>query len=341
MEFVCYANWDALPTSAEDLFAQTARDSIFFSRPWFENLHQHAPAQHQRLRLACVLDDQQVMAILLLEMRSEQHWYALSNLYSSLYTLLLTDDAQQEVVDCLALGLSRLPFASLRLEPIAEDDPQMHRFEQAIRALGIACHRRFRFYNWVHQTHGQTFADYLQARPARLRNTLARKQRKLAREYNYTIRLFTDQDLQLALQDYDTVYQKSWKANELYGEFIQGLAYRLAEQGWLRLAILYINNQPVAAQFWFVVHGRASIFKLVYDQQWAHYSPGSILSRYLMAQVIDNEQVSEIDFLTGNDAYKQDWMSERRERYVLHCIKQTEPERGVARLRKWLRGFIQ
>ncbi|MFU8837818.1 MAG: GNAT family N-acetyltransferase [Thiohalomonadaceae bacterium] len=341
MEFACYHNWEALPASADALFAQTARDSIFFSRPWFENLHRHAPAQHQQLRLACVLEGTQVLAILPLEMRSEQHWYALTNLYSSLYTLLLADDAQQAVIDCLALGLSRLPFRALRLDPIAADDPQVSRLEQAMVALDMNCQRRFRFYNWIHRTNGQRFEDYLQARPARLRNTLARKQRKLSREHGYMIRLYTDRDLPLALQDYDAVYQKSWKANELYGEFIEGLTQQLAEQGWLRLAILYIKNQPVAAQFWFVVHGRASIFKLVYDQQWGHYSPGSILSSYLMAQVIDNEQVSEIDFLTGNDSYKQDWMSERRERQVLYCIKQTKPKRGTERLREWLRGFIQ
>ena len=33
----------------------------------------------------------------------------------------------------------------------------------------------------------------------------------------------------------------------------------------------------------------------------------------MMEHVIDVDQVEEIDFLTGNDAYKQDWMSARGE----------------------------
>lgn len=37
------------------------------------------------------------------------------------------------------------------------------------------------------------------------------------------------------------------------------------------------------------------------------------------------DKVEEIDFLTGNDAYKQDWMSRRRERSALSCVKNARP----------------
>jgi len=90
--------------------------------------------------------------------------------------------------------------------------------------------------------------------------------------------------------------------------------------------VLYIGEKPAAAQFWFVVHGKASIFKLVYDDDWKHYSPGSILISYLMKHVIETDKVEEIDFLTGNDAYKQDWMSERRQRWILSFYKPYEPK---------------
>jgi hypothetical protein len=177
------------------------------------------------------------------------------------------------------------------------------------------------------------------SRPSRVRNTIARKARKLEREHGYSIRLFQDTDLPQALRDYDTVYQKSWKANELYGQFIEGLAETLSTAGWLRLAVLYAAQEPIAAQFWFVAYGKASIFKLVYDQEWKHYSPGSVLTSYLMQHVIDIDKVTEIDFLTGNDAYKLDWMTERRERQVLTLIKAQEPEHPGRRFSNWLRRF--
>jgi CelD/BcsL family acetyltransferase involved in cellulose biosynthesis len=45
-----------------------------------------------------------------------------------------------------------------------------------------------------------------------------------------------------------------------------------------------------------------------------------------MAYVIDTDKVEEIDFLTGNEAYKQDWMSERRERWGLTCVNRRKPK---------------
>jgi hypothetical protein len=48
-----------------------------------------------------------------------------------------------------------------------------------------------------------------------------------------------------------------------------------------------------------------------------------------MEYVIDTDRVEEIDFLTGNDAYKQDWMSERRERFLLSCVKISAPQAGM------------
>jgi hypothetical protein len=339
MEFVCYADWNQLPESAASLFSRAANDSIFFSRTWFENLLRNAPTDRKAVLLACVVEDGNVLALLPLEMRSRQHWYSFTNLYSSLYTLLLAEHKQGEVIECLAGGLSRLPFSSLRLDPVSGDDRNLQGFQQAMESLGIPCHRTFRFYNWIHRAQGQSFDDYMAARPARVRNSIARKERKLARDHGYTIRLFTNSGLQQAMADYNAVYQRSWKAGELYGDFIEGLVRGLSEQGWLRLAILYVDEMPVAAQLWFMANGKASIFKLAHDEHWRRYSPGSILTKYLIRHVIDNDKAAEIDFLTGNDAYKQDWMSERRERWTLYCINRPKPRQGVSRVLKWLQGL--
>ena len=67
---------------------------------------------------------------------------------------------------------------------------------------------------------------------------------------------------------------------------------------------------------------------------------------YLMEYVIDTDKVDEIDFLTGNDRYKQDWMSERRERWELTCVRKSEPEvkanrffRTFHSLKNWTKTF--
>ena len=331
MEFVCYTDWNQLPESANALFDDGSRASIFFSRPWFENLTTTVLQDDQSLLLACVVEGDEILAILPLVRRGD-HLFSLTHLYSSLYGLLLVPRDQQEILQCLARGIKQMSVDSLRLDPVAEDDPDLQMLQQVMESSGIESHRRFRFYNWIHRVQGQSFKDYMASRPSRVRNTIARKLRKLKREHGYEIRLYTDQSLQQALADYNTVYRSSWKAFEQFDDFIEGLAYSLSAAGWLRLAILYIEDKPAAAQFWFVAHGKASIFKLVYDEAWKQYSPGSILISYLMEHVIDIDKVEEIDFLTGNDAYKQDWMTERRVRWGISFVKPCKPMGTGARI---------
>ena len=345
MEFACFSTWGQLPESADGLFAHAEQESIFFSRAWLEEVVSESLQGEQALTLACVIEEDRVLALLPLMSKEAAHLDSLSHLYTSLSTLLVSESAQQPVYDCLVHGLGSLHTRSLKIDPVAENDEKLLRLERSLQSAGFSCHRHFRFYNWIHRTEGQSFADYMATRPARVRNTVARKQRKLEREHGFRIRLYSGDDWPQGLADYDIVYRASWKAHELFDDFIRRLADTLYQRGWLRLAVLYIADQPVAAQFWFVANGKASIFKLHYDQQWKQYSPGSILTRFMMEQVIDIDRVEEIDFLNGNDAYKQDWMSQRRVRWTLYCAKprqnQTRTEKIAGSINGWAKRLAR
>ncbi len=338
MKFVCYTDWDQLPESANALFEQAQRDSLFFSRPWFESL---TAALDESMVLVCVVAESKVLAILPLLKSAGTTGYALKHRYSSLYSLLLADNDQQRVLACLVDGLSQLPLNALLLEPVADNDARLNSLQGAMEAAGYSCDRVFRFYNWFLRVQGQSFADYMAARPARLRNTIARKARKLEREHGYDIRLFVEDEVPPKMPDYYAVYNASWKANEQYAGLVDDMVARFSKAGWTRLAVLYIKGQPAAAQLWFVHHGKASIFRLSYDQAWKQYSPGSILMSYLMEYVIDTDKVEEVDFLVGNDAYKQDWMSDRRERFAWSGVKTATPagwyQRSVGSLQRMLK----
>lgn len=325
MKFIYYTDWQQLPESARALFAQAEKGSIFFSRPWFENLTAAAPDDASTVLLACVVEDGKVLAILPLLKTEGNSGYSLKHRYTTHYSLLLTQDDQQQVLTCMAEGLARLPLKALLLEPVADNDTRLNKLQQSMQAAGFNCERVFRFYNWVYRVQGESYAGYMAARPARLRNTISRKQRKLEREHDYRIQLYTGREVPPRMCDYYTVYNASWKANEQYVDFLDGIVAGFSKQGWARLAVLYVEDKPVAAQLWFVAHAKASIFRLVYDKVWKAYSPGSILTSFLMEHVIDTCKVEEIDFLTGNDAYKQDWMSDRRERFALSCVKNIKP----------------
>lgn len=321
MEFLCITQWDQLPDSANTLFSQYENESLFFSRPWFENLIATTLEHNHSMLLACVFEGDDTLAIFPLIQSPDGHLSSLAHTYSSLYTLLLADKNQSDVLACLAEGLNDLSASMLSLKPFDPNDNNINKLQHALEKVGFSCHRGFRFYNWIYRVDGETFDEYMSKRPAILRNTIKRKQRKLAREHGYEIRLFTDENSEQALTDYTIAYNASWKAHEQYNDIIKGLVERFARQGWLRLAVLYVDGLPIAAQLWFVVGKKASIFRLAYQEDWKQYSPGSVLTHYLMHRVIDTDKVDEIDFLTGNEKYKQDWMSERRERWGMTCGK--------------------
>jgi hypothetical protein len=323
LKFISYTDWAQLPESANALFEQAGRDSLFLSRQYFECLT--AALDHDSMLLACVVDDRDVLAILPLLRSDTNTGYALKHRYSAFYSLLLSADDQQRVLACLLEGLDQLSLNALLLEPVSEDDVRLKTLQSAMEAAGYTCDRVFRFYNWYLRVQGQSFAEYMAARPAHLRNTIARKQRKLEREHGYEICLFTGAEVPPKMADYYAAYTASWKANEQYASLVDDMVAKFSRAGWTRLAVLYIKGQPAAAQLWFVHHGKASIFRLSYDQAWKQYSPGSILMAYLMAYVIDNDKVDEVDFLTGNDAYKQDWMSDRRQRFAWSAVKPVAP----------------
>jgi len=296
------------------------------------------------------VDGNKVLVILPLVKSDGSTWYSLKHRYTTHYSLLLADDDQQQVLTCLVQGLSQLPFKALLLEPVADDDSRINGLQKIMETAGYNCERLFRLYNWIYRVQGQSYEEYMAARPAWLRNTISRKKRKLDREHGFKIRLFTGDQVPRAMSDYYAVYTASWKANEQYVGFLDGIVADFSRPGWSRLAVLYVSRenvkeedvsgehvkgQPVAAQLWFVLHGKASIFRLAYDKAWKQYSPGSILTSFLMEYVIDIDKVEEIDFLTGNEAYKQDWMSERRERFALSCVKS---EKAAGRYEQFVRS---
>ncbi len=344
MKFVCYSGWSQIPESANPLFAHAAQGSIFFTRQWFECLTASALEPEHSMLFACVEDEGRVMAILpLMECTGVKTWYALSHGLTPIYSLLLAEDKQGQVLECLAQSLDQFPVNGLLLEPVSKDDININRLARLLENAGYKCEYNFRQYNWIYKLQGQSFEEYMAGRPALLRNTISRKSRKLERDHGYEIRLFTEGDQVLKhMPDYHIVYNASWKQNEIWNADYQNCFIEaFARAGWSRLAILYIKDQPVAAQLWFVHHNKASIFRLAYDKAWRQYSAGSILTSFLMKYVIDTDKVDEIDFLTGNDAYKQDWMSERRECFMLSCIKSKKSASRYEKVSNFLKQFLK
>src|SRR4029077_5168672 len=101
------------------------------------------------------------------------------------------------------------------------------------------------------------------------------------------------EELKRGINDYQRIYAASWKEPEAFPEFIPQLLRRSAEKGTLRLGVLYVDAEPAAVQIWLVAGGKATIYKLAYDERFARLSVGSILTKAMFDHVIDTDGVVE------------------------------------------------
>lgn len=169
---------------------------------------------------------------------------------------------------------------------------------------------------------GRDFATYWASRPGRLRTLVRRKGRASPYTLSITDRLTDD-----LWADYVDVHARSWKQPEPGLGFLRALAEQESAAGTLRLGFARLDGRAVATQLWTVEHGVALIHKLSHDRDHDAGSPGTLLSHAMFAQAIDDDRVTLIDYGTGDNSYKSDWMEER---IPLHRIDAFNPRRASA-----------
>lgn len=198
----------------------------------------------------------------------------------------------------------------LRLQGCDPEQPGMAAFLDGLQEGGLAVARFGNFANW-HETVSD-FESWWAARPSRLKSTVRRK-RKAAERAGVE---FADmnENFEQAIAVYEDIYRASWKEAEPHPAFMACLIRRLGGAGMLRMGIMSMAGRAVAAQVWLVGGGRGTIFKLAHREDAAAYSPGTLLTHWMTEKLVRADGLRELDFGRGDDAYKKDWLAERRMR---------------------------
>lgn len=294
---------------------------VFQTRAWFANLLAVGfmePPGH--LALWWPPQERQLCLHLMRE-QNGKGLASLSNYYSCLYGPEgFAQDLHEPDWRLLCGAIGSLPDSFvIRLQPLDVTSSWLGALERGLRETGYWTDRFFCFGNWYQPVPLGGFQAYWPQRPSALRHSVERGRRRLDRSGRWSIHITRGDadDLDAAIGAYEQVYAQSWKQPEPCPGFIPGLIRTAAREGWLRLGVLWFNGQPLAAQLWLVHAGKANIYKLAYVQGFEKFSAGSVLTAALMQHVMDIDRVEEVDYLSGDDAYKADWMAMRRERVGL------------------------
>jgi hypothetical protein len=252
---------------------------------------------------------------------------ALGNWYSFRTRPLASDGADAEALwAAIARDLARRT-RRVTLSALPDEGGEAQALARAFRRAGWLVEVSACDTNHILDVGTRSFAEYLAARPGPLRTTLKRKAKKVE------VTLLRAFDA-AAWDDYETIYRQSWKPSEGSPAFLRAFAEAEGAAGRLRFALAHAEidaedgqkrRLPVAAQFWTVEGGTAFIHKLAHVEAAKPLSAGTTLSAALFEEVIDRDRVSLVDFGTGDDGYKRDWMERQRVRYRIEALRPWHP----------------
>ena len=285
---------------------------------WWQGLADHCGLKP----FVAVARDADAFALIALS-REDHRLAALSNWYTFRFRPILSGDAN--LLGALAKALAH-HASRITLTGVPDEDGSARCLESAFRSAGWLVRREPCDINHVLPVNARPYESYIASRPGKLRTTLKRKSGKV------DARVLTHFDPD-AWAQYEAIYAQSWKPEEGSPAFLRRFAEAEGRAGRLRLGVAYPADAPespaIAAQMWTVEGGTAFIHKLAHRESAKPLSPGSVLSAALFRHVIDVDKVNLVDFGTGDDPYKRDWMEAQRLRYRLDMFRPLAP-------RNWL-----
>lgn len=343
-----YSSLEELPAALLNLFQQVGHQSVFQTLPWIQNFAKTAMGPGEKVRIyGSPGQAGRGSPAGMLLMRScgdskpssgPRELRGLANYYSSFYAphLDLSTTKSRDTLGALVRMIAKEQprWDSIDLKPLDVDSECFSALKEEFRAAGFVLQTYFDAGNWFEPVNGRTYKEYLDGLRSSVRNIAKSKNKKIERSGRVRHEILTAaKGLEDGIAAYDKVYATSWKIAEPYPHFIPGLIRTFAHQGELRLGLAYVDGEPAAAQIWIVHSGVASIYKIAYDPKFRDLSVGTYLTTRMMEYAIDVDRVNEVDYLTGDDNYKRDWMSQRRERWGILALNPRTPRGalGIAR----------
>jgi len=157
--------------------------------------------------------------------------------------------------------------------------------------------------------------EFMKGKSSNFRQQLKRKQNRIYKSGDIVLRKFEKlDDVNLLWEAVKKIEKNSWKAengsaiinsqNQI--NFYKKLLELSAEQGWLFCHILYIDKTPIAHDLGLLFSNKYYQLKNSFDKRYQEFSPGIVL-RSIIMKLLFEMNVSECDFMWGEDSWKKLW----------------------------------
>jgi CelD/BcsL family acetyltransferase involved in cellulose biosynthesis len=235
-------------------------------------------------------------------------------------------------------ALARLGRSRLALASMIESTREIEVARRALRAEGFRVYRRGGTSS-PYLALPETWEALLRGVSRNLRSQVGARRRRLERAGELRFRTVTGgPELASAIDTLLRLEHSGWKQRQgtsilsdprseaLYRSFAVGAA----ERGWLRLQLLELDGEAIAADYGCSFAGTAFLLKTGFEERHASSSPGLVLRAAVLQAAIE-EGCRAYDFLGGADGYKLRWGATIHKRVVLRAYSgpATLPETAV------------
>lgn len=185
---------------------------------------------------------------------------------------------------------------------------------------------------------GADFEAYLAGRSRNFRSQLRRRRRSLERDHDVRFRwTHAIEEIAEDMATLHRLHEQRWRDRErpsaLSGEraaaFLSQFAAACHAQGWLRLCVLEVDGEPVAAWFGWRLGERFSYYQAGFDPRWADRSVGLVLLAETV-RVAAEERAREYDLLLGDEDFKRRFANSARHVETLLAAPWLHPTRLLA-----------
>jgi CelD/BcsL family acetyltransferase involved in cellulose biosynthesis len=162
----------------------------------------------------------------------------------------------------------------------------------------------------------QSMNIFLEGLYGKFRKNLRRCMRHLMKDYGKVELKKYNQfgSVKDAMETFFKLHQKRWASKQMPGvfntqticDFYLDVARKFADNGWLALYFLAVNDEPIAAHYCFEYKQKMYFALSGFDLSYARYSVGNLLTLKIIEKCIE-EGLQEFDFMKGDEPYKSKW----------------------------------
>lgn len=180
----------------------------------------------------------------------------------------------------------------------------------------------------------ESFDIFMKELNRKQRQSLNRNLRRLQQSYSVEFKNYKDFGFSVdeAMRLFFKLNEMRWKERGLPGvfekegsalkDFHLSIAKCFAENGWLGLYFLTLNDDPVSALYGFEYGQKSYGYLTGFDPKYSSHSIGSVSMVFLIEECI-KRGFKEFDMLRGAEAYKDHWTNTYRRNFEIRLVRTT------------------